>query len=80
MAQRAYRDRKEQRLRELEAELTRCKEEHERLLHSYQTQKITIDALQARTRDLASYFASLARKAATASPREVVEVSLPVSG
>lgn len=49
VAQRAYRDRKEQRLRELEDELAQCKRGYEQLLQCFRSQQTEKEALQAQT-------------------------------
>lgn len=64
VAQRAYRDRKEQRVRELEDELAQCKKEYETLLHMFRSQQDVGQALRPQTTKLTTCITCLECRAA----------------
>lgn len=72
MAQRAYRDRKEQHLRELELELYRRKKEYEQLVQSYEMQQKVKHALKCQTLRLASCVTDLKHDTASHDTEEIV--------
>lgn len=72
MAQRAYRDRKEQHLRELELELCRRKKEYEQLVQSYEMQLKVKHVLRCQTSRLASCVTDLKHDNASNGTEEIV--------